>query len=78
MKAREVRERLKGKCDPEIIICIEGIAEVLSVQKQEISTLAEMLDKTIDLTMQLGVTIEGTQNAVDKIQKIRGDNNGRD
>ena len=73
MKAREVRERLKGKCDPEIILCLCGIAESLSSQQQEIKALAEMLDKSIDLLMQLGVTIEGTQNVVDKIQKIRGE-----
>ncbi len=73
MKGREVRERLKGKCDPEIITCIAGIAESLSAQQQEIMALAELLDKTIDLTMQLGVTIEGTQNAVDTMKNIRGD-----
>ncbi len=72
MKAREVRERLQGKVEPELIICMCGIAETLSAQQQEITTIAQMLDKTIDLLMQLGVTIEGTQNAVDKIQKIRG------
>jgi len=47
MKGREVRERLKGKCDPEITICIAGIAEVLSAQAQEITELATALDKLI-------------------------------
>ncbi|KKM27250.1 hypothetical protein LCGC14_1576640 [marine sediment metagenome] len=73
MKAREVRERLHGKVEPELIVCVCGIAESLSSQQQEIKALAEMLDKTVDLLMQLGVTIEGTQNAVDRIQKIRGE-----
>ena len=74
MKAREVRERLKGKVEPELITCMCGIAESLSAQQQEITALAQMLDKTIDLLMQLGVTIEMTQGAVDKIRKIRGEN----
>jgi hypothetical protein len=71
MKGREVRERLKGKCDPEITICIAGIAEVLSAQAQEITELATALDKLTDLLMQLGVAIEGTQNAMDTLKKQR-------
>ena len=74
MKAREIRARLKGKADPELIICICGVAESLSAQKQEIQMLAEMLDKLTDILLQLGTTIEMTQGAVDKIKKIRGIN----
>jgi hypothetical protein len=71
VKAREVRERLQGKVDPELVICISGIAESLSAQQQEITTLAAMLDKLTDLLLSLGTTIEGTQNAVDTMKKIR-------
>jgi len=76
MKAREVRERLKGRCEPEIITCIEGIAESLSSQQQEIMALAEIQNKTIDTLMQLGVAVEGATNAVDAMKKIRGNSNG--
>ena len=72
MKAREIRARLQGKTDPELIICLCGIAESASAQQQEIQTLAEMLDKLTDILLQLGATIEMTQGAVDEIRKIRG------
>ena len=74
MKAREIRERLRGKVDPELTICICSIAELAYVQQQEIKTLAEILDKLTDILLQLGVTIEVTQGAVDEIKKIRGIN----
>jgi len=74
MKAREIRARLQGKVDPELIICLCGVAESLSAQQQEIQMLAEMLDKLTDILLQLGTTIEMTQGAVDKIRKIRGVN----
>ena len=71
MKGREVRERLNGKCDPEIIICIAGIAESLSAQQQEIMTMARMVDHLTDILMQLGTTVEGATNAVDEMRKMR-------
>ncbi len=72
MKAREIRARLRGKADPELLLCLCGIAESASAQQQEIQMLAEMLDKLTDILLQLGTTIEMTQGAVDKIRKIRG------
>ena len=71
MKAREIHMRLKNKVDPEVLTVLEALGESLSVQTQEIKTLAELLDNLTDILMKLGVAIEGTQGAVDKINKIR-------
>ena len=71
MKGREVEEKLRDKVDPVVISVLREMCEDFRVQQEEIQSLAQLIDKTIDLTMQLGVTIEGTQGAVDKIRKIR-------
>ena len=72
MKAREIRARLQGKCEPELLTCLCGVAESLSAQQQEIITLAGMMNHLTDILMQLGVTIEGATNAVDEMKKMRG------
>jgi hypothetical protein len=71
MKAREVRARLQGKCDPEIIFCLEAIAENSSAQAQEIMAMAQMLNDLTDILMQLGAVTEQATNAVDELKKIR-------
>jgi|TARA_Y100000310_G_scaffold51935_1_gene47819 hypothetical protein len=71
MKAREVRERLQGKIEPDVVVCLTAISESLSAQQQEINILAEMMNNLTDILMQLGTTIEGATNAVDELRKIR-------
>jgi hypothetical protein len=71
MKAREIRERLKGKIDPEVLTCLCAMAESLSSQQQEISMLASTIDRLADILMQLGATIESATNTVDEMKKMR-------
>jgi len=68
MKAREIRERLQGKTDPEIVICLTALAESLSAQQQEIMALAELQNRAMDTLLQLGATVESATNVVDKIR----------
>ena len=68
MKAREIRERLQGKADPEIVTCLTALAESLSAQQQEIMALAELQNRAMDTLLQLGSTIESATNVVDKIR----------
>jgi hypothetical protein len=68
MKAREIRERLQGKADPEIVTCLTALAESLSAQQQEIMALAELQNRAMDTLLQLGATIESATNVVDKIR----------
>ena len=68
MKAREIRERLQGKADPEIVTCLTALAESLSAQQQEIMALAELQNRAMDTMLQLGATIESATNVVDKIR----------
>ena len=68
MKAREIKERLQGKADPEIVTCLTALAESLSAQQQEIMALAELQNRAMDTMLQLGTTIESATNVVDKIR----------
>ena len=65
MKAREIRARLQGKADPEIIVCLTALAESLSSQQQEIIALAEIQNKAMDLLLQLGATTDEKHYRID-------------
>ena len=71
MKAREIRARLQGKIDPELLIVLEGLGIQASAQAEEIRTLAEMLDHLTNILMQLGAVTEQATNAVDALKKQR-------
>ena len=68
MKAREIKERLQGKADPEIVNWLTALAESLSAQQQEIMALAELQNRAMDTLLQLGATVESATNVVDKIR----------
>jgi hypothetical protein len=68
MRAREVRERLKGKVDPNIIAILEALCEDNNVQREQLLSLAEIVDGLINQNAQLMGTIEGTQSAVNKLR----------
>ena len=68
MKAREIRSRLKGKVEPELLVCLTALAESLSAQQQEIMALAELQNRAMDTLLQLGATVESATNVVDKIR----------
>jgi hypothetical protein len=68
MRAREVNERLSGKVDPIQLAVLEGLAEDNSVLRQQILSLAEIVDGLINQNAQLMNTISAAQSAVDKIR----------
>jgi Asp-tRNA(Asn)/Glu-tRNA(Gln) amidotransferase C subunit len=74
MKAREIRERLKGRIEPEVVICMTAIAELQSAQQQELKMMAEQLDATINILSQLTQVAENMKSVVDQANSIRGDN----
>ena len=68
MRAREVNELLKNKVDPIQLAVLEGLAEDNSVLRQQILSLAEIVDGLINQNAQLMNTISAAQSAVDKIR----------
>ena len=72
MKSHDIRQILQKTTDPNIVMCLCGIAESLSAQQQEIMQLAQAFDSLTDILMQLGSITEQTSSAVADLKKIRG------
>ncbi len=73
MKAREVRERLKGRIDPEALHVIEALAEQQSVFRQQLLELAMQLDSMVNIIAQFTVVAENMKNTVDSMKGVQGD-----
>lgn len=71
--AREVRERLKGRCDPQISFCLEALAEQAIVREQALTLMAETLDKLIDNLMIVQQMQGGLTKVMDKLKGIKGE-----
>jgi hypothetical protein len=71
MKGREIKERLQGKVDPEVLLVLVGLGEQASAQMQEIKLMAELMDKLTNILLELGTTVEIAHNAVDELRKQR-------
>ena len=74
MRAREVRERLKDKVDPQVSHCIEALAEQLGVQQQQLMDMAIMQDQVVAIVSNFVNGLEGMKEATESMNKIKGDN----
>jgi len=70
MKAREVRERLKGKVSAEVSAVIEAVAEQQSVQSEQLLVLANANEQIMGMVNST-LTIAG--NMKDMIEAVEGD-----
>ncbi len=76
--AREVRDRCKGRVEPQAMYCLEALAEQQGVLRQQLNDLAQTLDQTINavsnLASALGVMkdfVEDTkESAVDRMKHM--------
>ena len=73
MKAREVRERLKGRVDPEVSLCMEALAErIVGLQKQ-LMDMAMMQDEMTNIMSNFASVAENMKSTVDAMKNIQGD-----
>ena len=73
MKAREVRERLKGRVDPEVSLCMEALAErIVGLQKQ-LMDMAMMQDEMTNIMSNFASVAQNMKSTVDAIKNIQGD-----
>ena len=73
MKAREVRELLRGKIDPAVSSVIEALAEDISVQKEQLLQLATMYDGIINMNAQIVDIAGNMRGALDQMKSVEGD-----
>ena len=73
MKAREIRERLKDRVDPQVSLCLESLAEQLGVQQQQLIDMALMQDQVVAIVSNFVNGLEGMKEATESMNKIKGD-----
>jgi hypothetical protein len=69
LKAREVRERLQGRVDPQVSYCIEALAEQQHVMSQKLVELAGMFDQLVNLMDGMTQIAANMKSAVDTLSK---------
>jgi hypothetical protein len=74
MKAREIRERLKDRVDPQVSLCLESLAEQHGVQQQQLMDMAIMQDQVVAIVSNFVNGLEGMKEATESMNKIKGDN----
>ena len=73
MKAREVRERLKGRVDPEVSLCMEALAErIVGLQKQ-LMDMAMMQDEMTNIMSNFASVAQNMKSTVDAMKNIQGE-----
>lgn len=72
LKAREVRERCKGRVDPQVMYCLEALAEQQGVIKQELMELAKGFDQVLNIMNTLVTVGEQVRTHSETLNKMRG------
>ena len=67
MTAREVRERLRGKVDPELLKILEALAERQSVFHQQLMDAADTINNSVDMMGNLLHVMKSMQGEIDII-----------
>ncbi len=62
MRARDVRDRVFNKCDPQVQYVLEALAEQHTVHQQQLTEFALMLDQMTDIlnsVVEVGAKMKG-------------------
>jgi division protein CdvB (Snf7/Vps24/ESCRT-III family) len=70
LHAREVRERLKGKVDPQLMYVLEALAEDNSKFKQQLVQFAQDLDQMTTIMQQIVQVGENMKSTVERLEAI--------
>lgn len=76
LTAREIRTRISGHCDPQVMYCIEALAEQNSVLRQQLMELAIQQNGLIDLIGNFGIVAENMKDAINSMKRIDPDDDG--
>ena len=73
MRARDIRQRLKGRCEPEVMRCMEALAEQQAVVQQQLQFMAKQLDMMADILTKVVQVGENMKNTVEAMKSINPD-----
>ena len=65
MKAREIRERLQGKIEPQVLYVLEALAEQQNVLREQLMTMAMQQDEVINIVGQFSQVAANMKHTVD-------------
>lgn len=68
VKAREIRERLRGRVDPEVLFVLEQLAEHQNVLREQIMELAQSVDGCINILNQVTQIAVNMKQVTDTLQ----------
>ena len=71
LRARDIREQLKGKIDPALLHTLEMLAEQDGILRQQVMKLAEMFNDTQDLLNKLIGVLKIATDKVDAVAKLK-------
>lgn len=57
MRARDIRDKLRGKVDPELLNTLEVLAEQVQEQKQALKMCAQLLSRFQDTLINFGTAL---------------------
>jgi hypothetical protein len=70
VKAREIRVALNGRVDPGVINVLEALAEDAHVVRQQILTMAQEMDRMINIITDFTAVATNMKNVVDQMKGI--------
>lgn len=68
IKAREIRERLGNKVDPDLLYAMCALAEQQSVMRHQLMELSQLVDKQTDIIRDLVSFSEAVGSAFEKVK----------
>lgn len=69
MNARAVRERLKGKVEPDVLFVLEHLAENQSILYQQVIECAQLVDQISNIVTDFVGVATNMKSAIDAMQK---------
>ena len=78
LRARDVRDRLKDKCDPQVLYCIEALAEQQSAIRHEMVVMAKTISQMADIVSNFTRVAENMKNTVETMKNINRDHDELD
>ena len=72
IRARDIRDRLKGRVDEQVMYCFEALAENQSAMRQQTMELASQMNQMADIIASFTVVAENMKNAVETMKKMEG------
>lgn len=73
MRGRDVREKLGGKCDPEVLAVLCTIAEVNHGNVLHLASLAQMVDQMTDIMQKFTDVAHNMKERTDQMARAMND-----